>query len=375
MEYDLYSNDWNNIELLHSEHLHAETLYAEQMQRWALRYGRGWGVVRIEEDDFQVYGSNTGYELSLRYCQAITPQGYIVHIDVENAINLQGSNDRHRDSIVPVYLGAAVIKEPANTGSSQTGALLDRPVLQWKYRLSTEPNATDHDWIQVGRLRRDGQRFVRDEDYIPQCLHLRSHPALARMADEITQTADRALKSLERAYVTRNDGMEISRDWLALMGVMVNALAPAAALIDREMHPRVYLQTLAILIRTYAGLMPLLPNTNATWTQASDRIFKVSRTLGFGAQAGDQRSAVASTLNGTSGDPALARSSRSGDMPPEEARPGTLWWDVFDQIRQAIQALALLFESLTPTGSAPPPVDTGNTVVRRTSTFAPVKKI
>ena len=362
MEYDLYSNHWDEISLLHSEHLHAETLYIEQMQRWGLRYGREWGVVQIEEDDFQVYGAASNYEAALRFCKAVTPRGYIVDIDTENAVTLKGSNDQHQGGLVPVYLGVAVRKVPANTGSSQTGALLDRPTLQWVYELNTACASGDYDWIEVGRMRREGQAFTRDENYFPPCVSLRSYPSLRRMAGEITRAAERALHSLRRATEPRADGAEISQSWLALVGALASSLAPAAVLLDRGMTPLAYLDRLAVVMRGYHALMPLLPKADG-WTAASDLLREVMKTLGLGTLAAETRTGeYAGQNNGAYSNGAqMGARSQSGMTVPGQAdaerddlKPGTLDWDTFELIRRALQALGVLFNALTPATMAQP---------------------
>ena len=383
MEYDLYSNHWEEISLLHSEHLSAETLYIEQMLRWGMRHGREWGVAQIEEDDFQVYGAASNYEAALRFCKAITPRGYIVDIDTENALSLKGSNDQHQGSLVVVYLGVAVRKVPANTGSSQTGALLDRPTLQWVYELNTACASGDYDWIEVGRMRREGQAFARDENYFPPCVSLRSYPALRRISGEITRAAERALHSLRRATEARADGSEVSQAWLALVGVLAATLAPAAVLLDRAMSPLAYLERLATVMRGYHALLPLLPKADG-WTAASDLLREVMKTLGLATLTAETRAgeypnaasgmapngAMPSTLAQTVGARGLGEAER------DDMKPGTLAWDTLELIRRALQALGVLFNALTPATMAQPvPAQArpqGTTVITRPD---PVKKM
>ncbi len=361
MEYDFYSNHWDEISLLHGEHLHAETLYIEQMLRWSMRHGREWGVAQIEEDDFQVYGAASNYEVSLRYCKAITPRGYIVDIDTENALSLKGSNDQHPGALVVVYLGVAVVKLPANTGSSQTGALLDRPVLQWVYELNTACASGDYDWIEVGRMRREGQAFVRDESYFPPCVSLRSYPALRRISGEITRTAERALHSLRRATEARADGSEVSQAWLALVGTMAATLAPAAVLLDRNMSPLAYLERLATVMRGYHALLPLLPKADG-WTSASDLLREVMKTLGLGTLTVEARvGEYSGQTNGLAPNGATASASAQtgaargmGEAERDDMKPGTLAWDTLELIRRALQALGVLFNALTPATMAQP---------------------
>lgn len=374
MEYDLYSNDWDNIDLLLCEHMHGETLYFEQMSRWALQHGRAWGVVHIGPDDFQVHGSSSDYEIALRTCKAITRHGYIVNIDLRQPpITLQGSNKGGED-LVPVYLGVGVRKIATNTGASQTGALLDRPTLRWEYELSVEPASAYYDWIQVGRLRREGQRFIRDESFIPQSVHLKSYPALLRIALDITREAERALQALERATKQRSDGEKISPDWLSLMGVMTIALAPAAVLIDRDIHPRQYLQRLVTALRAYSSLLPLLEATNSNWTQVDARIRQVMRALETGATGEAGRTLDAGITLARGYAESEPPGANRGEFAPEEMRPGIFWWDSLELIRQAFIALAVLFDGLAPSlaGSTQLPADPGSVVKRNA---LPVKRI
>src|SRR5262249_15624280 len=126
-EYDLLSNDWQRVQLLHGEHLSTETRYLEQMARWGLQYGRAWGVVHLGEGDLSVNGSDQDYAVSLRACKAITRRGYIVDVSLESEpIRLQGSNYDQPDRLVPLYIGVCRDKEAFAAGASQSGALDQR---------------------------------------------------------------------------------------------------------------------------------------------------------------------------------------------------------------------------------------------------------
>lgn len=377
-DYDLYSNDWANISLLHSQHLSAETLYHEQMHRWGLQHGRAWGIVQLGEDDLQVYGSESGYEISISRCRAITAQGYAMEIGISRPpVKMQGANDDHRSALVPIYLGIAMEKEAANAGSSQTGALLDRPALRWSYTLTTDPESSRFDWLQIGRMRREGQRYVRDEQFIPQCVFLKSHPSLVRMVMEINKEAKRGMGALDQATRVRSDGADVSPAWLALVGVMVTALAPATIILDWDIHPRQYLERLIIVLKAFAGLMPLLEATNSNWVQANDRIQNALKALGQQGKVYPPDAATASTGPDYDVGIPVASAAPSQELVRfalEEVRPGTFWWDTYELVREAFQSLAILFLGLTP-GRAQQQADAGGTVIRRTpGPFSPVKK-
>lgn len=364
--FDLYSNDWLNIALLHNEHMVAETLYMEQMHRWALRYGRAWGVIHLEADALQVFGSPRDYAVSLAQCQAVTSGGYLIHLESSSPpLTFQGSNETHRDSLVPLYVGVAVEKTEINTGSSQSGSLLDRPALGWKYRLATEPDSPRYDWLQIGRMQRGGQSFQRDDGYIPQCVHLHSHPALIEMARAITREAQDALTALEDATKARSDGQSVTLEWLGLIGALMNPLASAAVLLDWDAHPRAYMERLTATLRAYDSLLLLLENKidESPRGIAIDRVRKALTNAGvITARQGTREELAVPGLN---------------QLLPESTRPGQFWWDSFNLILQAMQALTLLLRGLGPSTGTPqsPASGGGGRIIRDPQPFTPARKV
>jgi hypothetical protein len=361
MDYDLYSNDWSNVVLMRAEHMRSETFYFEQMNRWGLQYGGAWGIVHIADEELQVFGSGTDYSVAVSGCKAVSRQGYIIDIGRNRPpVTLSKSNDAHTSSVVPIYLGVAVQKETANAGPSQTGALLDRPILRWKYVLDTDPSSPQFDWILIGRMKRDGQRFVRDDGFIPQCVHLRSYPAMIRISNEITAIARKALLALKQATRARSDGKNATIDWQALIGTFVTSLTPATVLLDWETHPRAYLERLLIAIQNYFVLLPLVQAANPNWQQAYDRVQRVMALLDTSGTPAPEGVLIA-TGNASAGLPVPTIPGQARVTAPllaEDAAPTTYWWEAFAAVRDAFQALALLFQQLTPvSGPAPPPDD------------------
>jgi hypothetical protein len=353
MEYDLLSNDWSRIDLLKDEHLRSETLYLEQTFRWGLQHGRSWGVVFIRDGDLTVSGNSTDYEVAVRFCKAITPGGYVIDIGLsQDPIRLQGSNDRHSDLVVPLYLGVAVVKEYANAGASQTGALLDRPALKWRYLLSTTETEPDVDWLQIGRMRKSGSQFVLDPQFIPQCVHLRSHPVLYGIAGQIARTAGQSLISLDHAGKKRIDrDHEAGLEWYAMLTAAAAAVAPAAVLLDWDIHPRAYLERLITVLNACAVLVPMIPVENATWDRAKPVIDNALKYIQTGGP--DGYPSILSSANISRPDPngqtiAAGAAYESGAFEPEPTRPNRFWWEAFYLIQVAFKALADLIAELTP---------------------------
>lgn len=263
----LTSIDWNSVQILHAAHLFSETAYLEELIRWTLHSGCCRGVLYIEENDLLVSGSPTDYEVVLRACRAVTPQGYFIEVNETNRPTpLKGSNDSHSEAVVPIYLEVRA-KESISMATAQSLPLLECRALQWNYVLTTEPSGHALDSLQIGQMHREGTRFVKDTNYIPECMYLNSHPALMRKAKAITSVVGNLL-GVSSQYA--KSGIGISH---LIAAVIASAVSPAAIIVNWQIQPRMWLQRLAeVLTAEYYLIQPLSTLLLSSWVSAKDQI-------------------------------------------------------------------------------------------------------
>lgn len=337
-DFSIYSIDWKTVSLLHGEHLEQETIYLEQMQRWGMGNGRRWGVAALPQNALEVTSSDTSYRINLKYCKAITKNGYLINLI--NDISLQGGNDSRNDSLLPIYLGAAIRKEPCTT-APQSAPLLESGNLEWRCILSCETHSSLVDWIQIGQMKREGSRFILDEQFIPRCVFLNSHFALSRAACNICSSAERILEYLEGLILSKRGPSEIVARML--LAQFATLLTPAAVIVNWEISPADYLERLLGVLRGMRALLHVVDARNAAWTNASDALNVAMTPL---------------LINGrTEIGEGLAEGNIEKTQFLDQQYPGKFWQDSFERIRLALESIAFLCRELdTAAASSPPPV-------------------
>lgn len=265
----LKSVDWDSVQILHAAHLFYETGYLEELVRWTLHSGYFRGVLYMEENDLLVSGSERDYEVVLRACRAVTPKGYFVEVNETNRPTpLKGSNDAHSEAVVPIYLEVRAKEAiPMTAVAAQGEPLIECRALQWNYALATQPSAHALDALQIGQMRKDGIRFVKDTNYIPECVYLSSYPSLIRKAKEITSAADR-LSEVASRYAKSGTGISH-----LIAAEIAMAIIRAAIIVNWQTQPRAWLQRLAEVLATeYHLIQPLSSLLLSTWGAAQDQI-------------------------------------------------------------------------------------------------------
>jgi Bacterial Type VI secretion, VC_A0110, EvfL, ImpJ, VasE len=321
--FPLYSIDWRSVSLLHGEHLKSETAYLEQLIRWGMQYGHASGVVRMDVNALTVHGSDTAFEVQLHHCQAITPNGFIIDTDEEEApITLMGENSEHIGMYVMVYLGVSRQKEPTRMPPvSQSFPLLECTSLRWQYILRTERESAQYDWIVVGRLKKNGTRFERDSDFIPPCVSLKAHAALIAMTQNIAQTAEATLTRTEET-IRRHPELQLL-PWRTQVAMMAHPLAEAATVGDWEATPKHYLERLLVTVRTLALMINLVDKTDSRWTDAYERIQKALQ---------------------------IQQALRVGQ---EADLPDAFWSDSFEKVKRVFEVWGELLKGMSPVGVEP----------------------
>jgi hypothetical protein len=337
-EFNLYSIDWTSVSLVDDAHLATETAYLEQLARWGMRYGHAGGVIEMARDDLRVHGSPEDYEIALSRCKALTPGGFLVDVDEARPVEpLRGSTSRHRDAFVPIYLGVALEKTSVAVAPARSAALLECRALCWNYVLSCEQDSAERDWLLVGRMRKDGSRFVRDDDFIPPCAHLRSHPSMEAVAREITRIAGDCIAGIEGQMRGHRGGEFLA--WRTMMGLIAHGLAPAAVLVDWEAHPRSYLERLIGLLRGQAALINVVEATDSRWRDANDRIQAALKHVADG-----------------------------------EAQQDWFWGEAFRLVKEALIALVTLFGEIVPGASVETPAASTSSVRVLAGDYQPVRR-
>ena len=265
MRFNLTSIDWGSVSLLHGAHLSSETAYLEELIRWTLYHGFPIGVIYLGEGDLLVSSSPIDYEIILKACKAITPKGYIIEIDDTNRpLPLRGSTAQHSEITVPIYIEIHP-KQSLPFIPAQSAALAECRGLQWTYALTTNPSSSALDYLQIGQMRKEGTRFVSDIYYIPECVHLNSHPILINKVRSIISIAQGLL-----AILRRYAGTDFGFSHLAA-AYMAAALAPVAIVSDWRIGSRVWIQRLLeVLVALRHLIQPLSSQRLSNWVLAKD---------------------------------------------------------------------------------------------------------
>jgi len=362
-EYDFISNDWNNVELLFGEHLATETAYHEQMLRWALRYARWWGVALLGDQDLVVSGSKTDYEVSLRACKAFTKHGRLVELTRGGeTLTLQGSNEDRPDQLVPIYVGVSIQKQPFSAGASQSGAIDQRSLLRSRLKLAHEPESADYEWLQIGRMRRVGACFERDENYIPHCLHINSHPSMRQITSDIALAAQDVIKAIYENAERGGEGSTAK----SMAAAFITSIAPAAVILNGDMHPRAYLERLAIVIESQRTMLNLLDadRRDGTWKDAVALVGEARNYL-----TGERPEGAA----GNGAQSGMTSPTRTLNPDADPSRAAKSWWDHFYRVLVALRAIGTMFRgTMNLTSSVPR--ETGVSTVTRGKLEDLVKK-
>lgn len=269
-QFQLTANDWHAVSLLSAEHLSVETRYLEESLRWMAYHGLPFGIAKMDEKSLKVNSSDQDYEIVITHCRAFSPNGYPIHI--AESLSHSNTNNSHSEGMVPIYLGVSVEKESLPHAPSYSRSLVEGSSLIRHYKLTTDREDSEYDWLLIGFLRKGGSRYILDEEYIPECLYLESHPQLIRMADSICHTARQALGLLQK-FLSRDLG---SRGWVQpYTGILANAIAPATVVINWRSSPRAYIERLTIVLealRTEIYLIreDLAASHRQAWVQAHD---------------------------------------------------------------------------------------------------------
>jgi hypothetical protein len=253
----LGSIDWDSVRLLHADHLSHETAYLEELVRWTLHYGCPRGVVRLDADSLTVVPSSPmTYRVTLRRCQAITPQGYWVDIsDEESAPSFDLDKEQYLHTVVGVYLGVHLTeKRRQPMYPTRSSALIECQSRWRRYVLSFDRTSDDVDWLQIGQIRNQGGELALDAGFIPECVYLNSHAQLVNKVKEIRDAAGRGLETLERYTIATAPSVA------ATAGQFAASLAPAAVAVDWQTRPRAYVERLiSVLMAKYSLVTILCP--------------------------------------------------------------------------------------------------------------------
>jgi hypothetical protein len=354
-EYDFISNDWNSVELLFGEHLATETAYHEQMLRWSLRYARWWGLALLGDSDLVVSGSKSDYEVSLRACKAFTKHGRLVELSRGGeALTLQGSNEDRPDQLVPIYVGVSIEKQSFAAGASQSGAIDQRYLMRSRLKLAHEPESADYEWLQIGRMRRAGACFERDEYYIPHCMHINSHPAMRQITGDITLAAQDLIKAIYENTERAGEGSTAK----AMAAAFISSIAPAAVILNGDMHPRAYLERLAIVIESQKTMLNLLETDrrDGAW---KDAVALVGEARAF--LTGERNDAV----SGNGAQPGIGTSTRATmNTDADASRAAKSWWDHFNRVLIALRAIGTMFRGSMNLSTSVPKEQGVSTVTR-----------
>lgn len=264
-KYRLNSIDWNTVRLLHGEHLSYETRYLEELVRWGLSVTSRWGVVEMHSGNLIVSSSPTDFEARLTWLRAVSPLGF--WIEVNETILLQDVNAQYTDLEIPIYVGIQTSKRSVPIAAAQTRALVEVNALQTEYFLTTRPPSHARDYLQIGRLIKQGTQFVLDDNYIPPCVYLSSHPALIKAVGQIKNQASEAAQSL-RKYA--GSDFKFSHTLAASMAAQ---LAPLETLMDWRQSPHAYLEGVGRTLRQLHQLIqPLKKLDLSSWKDAENAL-------------------------------------------------------------------------------------------------------
>ena len=251
-EFALNAVNWETVDVLGVEHLEAERLSLEELIRCGVGYGGVSGVIRLDDADL-IASSNTSdpsqMDLTVRLlqCRAITPKGYLVSISPEDAEEEEGlvcTLERFAET----YLWVGVGEMQGYPGLGNEAGVRKR-----RYRLATQDQKQSGeeclDWLTIGRIGRNGGTLGLDNEFIPECVYLDSHPVLWRKVEAIQGCAEAGYQVL---YDQARAGQFHSE-------AFAHPLSIAMTVIETNLSPRLYLERLISVLKTLTLLQFRLP--------------------------------------------------------------------------------------------------------------------
>lgn len=317
-----YPIDWTSVTLLHGTHLAWETSYLEQLAHRVAAdvYGRNGAVLLQESDSLTVNSSATAFEVQLRQCLVVSPNGYPIQIHRAEPVQASWNNTQILGDHAIVYLGILRKGHSKPLQPSQNDVLLECQALQDRYVLTLAPQQEElDDHFPIAQVRKSGPEFVLDKEFIPTCAHLSSHPALQAAIDQIEQTAEKGLEGLQKKLLEHKG--EPYRPWRTQIATLARPLA-AAAVINRAQSPFNYISAVLPLIRELKVYLHSLEQTDSRW-QAALRASEI----------------------------ALKRQEALRQAYPS-GLPLDFWGPTLKEIREALQCWADLVGALSPFGGA-----------------------
>lgn len=266
-KYQLNSIDWSTVRLLHGEHLSYETRYHEELTRWSLCALGRWGVLDMPSGSLVVTSSAKDFEVRLSQLRAITPEGF--WIEISDTLILQDVNTQYTDLEIPIYVCIETNKRSSPLAASQARSLAEVNALRMNYLLASRQPAHALDALQIARLVKKGTQFVLDENYIPPCVRLNSHPNLIQAVQRIIDTAKKAVDHL-RQYACKD--FKISHVLAATIAIPLSALE---TVVDWRQSPYAYLERAGCAMRQLRLLIqPLMKLSLSEWTSAEKALLE-----------------------------------------------------------------------------------------------------
>lgn len=269
-DFNLYSINWQDGMLLTQEHLRSQERYAEELaRRYGTPIGDRWGLIRFGASSRLALTLNAvvngdRLRIELAHCQAITPDGYVIHISQADGQPVR-TTVAATEGEIPVFVSINPDAK-VETGNPDPSEEIPRmPFRAAAYVL----HAGNRPEIPAGRIVPIATLVVHEKEvrlsptYFPPCVTLFSDEQLNQKAGELRNRLETLLSIGNRAYQTLSgEGSDLKADLKETIYQFVSYLSSTLDdfVVGRNAgHPLMLLAFHKKLFRTFQTLLNLRP--------------------------------------------------------------------------------------------------------------------
>ncbi len=217
-DFNLYSVNWRDGMLLTQEHLRLQEQYLEELsRRYNVPLGDRWGLVRFGASSrvaLTLNASVTGDQVrvELVHCQAITPDGHLIHVTQSGGRSLRASIITSPEDSISVWVSVQT-EERQEFGDPDPAEEIPRMpyrAASYALHLGPRPEVPPGQVVQVALLVMREKEVNHSPSYIPPSVTLFSDDRLHQKAVEIRNRLETLLSIGNRAFTTLSAGGAMS---------------------------------------------------------------------------------------------------------------------------------------------------------------------
>jgi len=206
-DFNLYSVNWRDGMLLSEQHLADQERFLEELTRWyAIPTGAGYGLVRGGAGarpalDLTATVSGDKLRVEVSYCQAITPDGYVISLGPSTGRRLQVSVTAPAGEI-PVYIGVKPAEkiEAGEPDPSEDVPRMPHRASNYVLCIGEPPGFPIGQQLQIARLVISGTEVSSAPNYLPPCVTLFADERLHQRTAALRNRLETLLSVGNRAY-------------------------------------------------------------------------------------------------------------------------------------------------------------------------------